>query len=95
MLTLLAKNVHSKLSAFNSSPMVQPQKHMDRDRSTNDINHIINNVHNKISTHIDEDNRIETLSISDEEITSIIEDATDVNLLKKSVRGKNKRTLNI
>jgi len=80
-------------SAFNSSPMVQPQKPLDR--SSNDINNIINNVHNKISTHIDEDNRIETLSISDEEITSIIEDATDVNLLKKSVRGKNKRTLNI
>jgi len=80
-------------TAFNNSPMVQPQKPLDR--SNSDINNIINNVHNKISTHIDEDNRIETLSISDEEITSIIEDATDVNLLKKSVRGKNKRTLNI
>jgi len=65
------------------------------DRSVNDINSIINNVHNKISPHIDDDNKIETLSISDEEITSIIEDATDVNILKKAVRGKNKRTLNI
>lgn len=76
--------------AFNNSPSMPVQRQPERD-----INNIINNVHNKISTHIDDDNRIETLSISDEEITSIIEDATDVNLLKKSVRGKNKRTLNI
>ena len=80
--------------SFNSPSMVS-QRQPERDRSSKDINNIINNVHNKISTHIDDDNRIETLSISDEEITSIIEDATDVNLLKKSVRGKNKRTLNI
>lgn len=77
-------------TAFNNSPSMPAQRQPERD-----INNIINNVHNKISTHIDDDNRIETLSISDEEITSIIEDATDVNLLKKSVRGKNKRTLNI
>jgi hypothetical protein len=68
------------------------------DKSFNDINNIINNVHSKISPHLDEDNKIETLSISDEEITSIIEDATDVRILKSSVRGRksNKdRTLNI
>ena len=68
------------------------------DKSFNDINNIINNVHSKISPHLDEDNKIETLSISDEEITSIIEDATDVRILKASVRGRkpNKdRTLNI
>jgi len=64
-------------------------------QSQREMMNSINNVHNKIKPHLDEDNRIETLSISDEEITSIIEDATDVNLLKKSVRGKNKRTLNI
>jgi hypothetical protein len=64
----------------------------------NDINKIINNVHNKISIHPDEDSRIETLSISDEEITSIIEDATDVKILKSSTRGRknnSNRTLNI
>jgi hypothetical protein len=64
----------------------------------NDINKIINNVHNKISIHPDEDTRIETLSISDEEITSIIEDATDVKILKSSTRGRknnSNRTLNI
>jgi len=74
---------------FNNSPKMRSEKPM------NDINNIISSVHNKISPNIDEDNRIETLSISDEEITSIIEDATDVNLLKKSVGRKNKRTLNI
>ena len=80
--------------AFNNSPKM-PMMHQTKDRSSNDISNIINNVHNKITPNLDDDNRIETLSISDEEITSIIEDATDVNLLKKSVKGKNKRTLNI
>ena len=80
------KNMNMNISSIASKPV---------DKTTNDINSIINNVHSKISTQIDDDNKIETLSISDEEITSIIEDATDVNLLKKSVRGKNKRTLNI
>jgi hypothetical protein len=79
--------------SFNQAPMKPSQ--MSTKKTENDINNIINNVHGKIAPHLDEDNRIETLSISDEEITSIIEDATDVNLLKKSVRGKNKRTLNI
>ena len=74
---------------FNNTPKMRSEKPI------NDINNIINSVHNKISPNIDNDNRIETLSISDEEITSIIEDATDVNLLKKSVGRKNKRTLNI
>jgi hypothetical protein len=80
--------------AFNNSPKM-PMMSQSRDKSTNDINHIINNVHNKITPNLDDDNRIETLSISDEEITSIIEDAADLNILKKSTRGKNKRTLNI
>jgi len=74
---------------FNNTPKMRNEKPI------NDINNIISSVHNKISPNIDNDNRIETLSISDEEITSIIEDATDVNLLKKSVGRKNKRTLNI
>ena len=68
-------------------------------KSENDINNIINNVHNNISlNHNDEDAKIETLSISDEEITSIIEDAADIKILKSSTRGKktnNSRTLNI
>ena len=68
-------------------------------KSENDINNIINSVHNNISLNQnDDDGRIETLSISDEEITSIIEDAADIKILKSSTRGKktnNSRTLNI
>ena len=60
-------------------------------RSFNDIDNIINNVHSKISLN-NEQNNIETLSVSDEEITSIIEDTADIKILKS---GKNKRTLNL
>jgi hypothetical protein len=83
---------------MNSSPNMgqrQFQNSQQQPQSQKDIMNVINNVHNKITPHLDEDSRIETLSISDEEITSIIEDATDLKLLNKSVRGKNKRTLNI
>ena len=64
-------------------------------RPENDINKIINNVHNKISIHPDDDSKIETLSISDEEITSIIEDATDVKILKSSTRGRKSNSNNM
>jgi hypothetical protein len=61
-----------------------------------DIDNIIKNVHSKISID-DSDNNIETLSVSDEEITSIIEDTADIQILKGG-RGRPKkgtRTLNI
>ena len=81
---------------FNNSPKMMNSPQMKKEnKPINDINNIINSVHNKITPNLDDDNKIETLSISDEEITSIIEDATDVNLLKKAVGRKNKRTLNI
>jgi prefoldin subunit 5 len=66
-------------------------------KPANDIDNIIKNVHNKISVEDDIDNRIETLSVSDEEITSIIEDTADIQILKKSTQNKggNNRTLNI
>lgn len=63
-----------------------------------DVDSIINNVHNNISLNQNDDN-IETLSISDEEITSIIEDTADIKILrnkrtnKKSINSA--RTLNI
>jgi len=86
-------------SMMNNSPnMGQKQFQQvpqNQQQSQKDIMNVINNVHNRITPHLDEDSRIETLSISDEEITSIIEDATDLKLLNKSVKGKNKRTLNI
>ena len=69
--------------------------------TTDDIDNIIKNVHSKISVEDDFDNRIETLSVSDEEITSIIEDTADIHILKKTnakrnkVNNDNTRTLNI
>jgi hypothetical protein len=92
--------VNNLFSGLNNS-MPKPQNDMSYKnlKPENDINNIINNVHNKISlNHQDEDSKIETLSISDEEITSIIEDATDIKILKSSTRGKKNnlnRTLNI
>jgi hypothetical protein len=62
-------------------------------RPANDINNIINNVHSKISLEPD-NNNIETLSISDEEITSIIEDTADIKILRNT-KNKNTRTLNL
>jgi hypothetical protein len=60
-----------------------------------DIENIINNVHNNISID-NNDNNIETLSVSDEEITSIIEDTADIKILRGVGRPrKNTRTLNI
>ena len=88
-------NNHNNHNNHNNYNNIKPE---------NDINKIINNVHNKISIHPDDDSKIETLSISDEEITSIIEDATDVKILKSSTRGRKtnsnnsnnlSRTLNI
>jgi len=91
--------VNNLFSGLNNS-MPKPQEiHKNNVKPENDINNIINNVHNKISLqHPDDDAKIETLSISDEEITSIIEDATDIKILKSSTRGRKNntnRTLNI
>jgi hypothetical protein len=41
------------------------------------------------------DNNIETLSVSDEEITSIIEDTADIRILRNTKGNKNNRTLNM
>jgi len=59
-----------------------------------DIDSIINNVHSKISFD-HEQNNIETLSVSDEEITSIIEDTADIKILRNGKNNKNTRTLNL
>jgi hypothetical protein len=66
-----------------------------RQKPSADIENIINNVHNNISMEHN-DNNIETLSVSDEEITSIIEDTADIKILRGVGRPrKNTRTLNI
>jgi len=79
-----------------SSEMPKYQQNNLTNKSANDIDNIINDVHNNISIEDDLDNHIETLSVSDEEITSIIEDTADIQILKKSgKKGVNIRTLNI
>ena len=92
----MVNNLFSGLNNSTPKPQEIQQKHI---KPENDINNIINSVHNKISlNHNDDDSKIETLSISDEEITSIIEDATDIKILKSSTRGRKNnlnRTLNI
>ena len=103
-------NAPSGLSGSSSMPMmsqVSQQQHQQSIRQSPNItelrNHkpsaeienIINNVHNNISINND-DNNIETLSVSDEEITSIIEDTADIKILRGVGRPrKNTRTLNI
>jgi hypothetical protein len=93
----MVNNLFSGLNNNISKPEVKTPP--SPPRAERDINNIINNVHNKISINQpDDDAKIETLSISDEEITSIIEDATDIKILKSSTRGRknnSNRTLNI
>mgnify|MGYP003333084917 CR=1 FL=1 len=78
---------------MNSMPQApQMQQSMTKPKSVDDIDNIIKTVHNNIS--IDNmDNGIETLSVSDEELTSIIEDTADIKILRNT--KNNKRTLNI
>ena len=64
--------------------------------SHRDIDSIIKNVHSKISLDQEHNmNNIETLSVSDEEITSIIEDTADIKILRNAKNNKNVRTLNL
>ncbi len=56
---------------------------------------IIKSVHTNIDLDNNHNNNIETLSISDEEITSIIEDTADLKILTGRNKKKNNRTLNI
>ena len=65
----------------------------DDSDSISEIDSIIDNVHKNITINKNSNN-IETLSVSDEEITSIIEDETDLQITKGR-KNKNQRTLNI
>ena len=95
----LNNNINTNTNTNNNNNTSRNNMNFNNTKPENDINKIINNVHNNISLHQDDDSKIETLSISDEEITSIIEDATDVKILKSSTRGRksnnSNRTLNI
>ena len=96
MVNNLFSGLNSNNNNTNNMNMNNSRNDYNNTRPENDINKIINNVHNKISIHPEDDSKIETLSISDEEITSIIEDATDVKILKSSTRGRksNSNTMN-
>lgn len=65
----------------------------DDSDSISEIDSIIDNVHKNITVNKNSNN-IETLSVSDDEITSIIEDETDLQITKGK-KNKNQRTLNI
>ncbi len=88
----MVSNLFGSLSSPSNIPM---SSDMPRQRPIDDVDNIIKNVHSKIS--IDNmDNNIETLSVSDEEITSIIEDTADIKILRGSKgKGGNSRTLNL
>jgi hypothetical protein len=69
---------------------------MDND-SISEIDSIIDDVHKNISVNNfnSNSNNIETLSVSDEEITSIIEDNADIKILNKNKNNNKRRSLNI
>jgi hypothetical protein len=88
--------VSNLFGSLNAAPQMTQNSMPDlRQRPIEDVDNIINNVHSKISIDHDNDNNIETLSVSDEEITSIIEDTADIKILRGKSRGKNKRTLDL
>ena len=105
MVSSLFSSLNAPMSNMSMQPTMSSQsntvnRHQPnitelRHKQTSDIENIINNVHNNISIN-NSDNNIETLSVSDEEITSIIEDAADIKILRGVGRPrKNTRTLNI
>jgi hypothetical protein len=95
--SLSSEPQQSSMPMYQQSQRMQqfnPQSQNSR-QPAEDVDNIIRNVHSKISID-DSDNNIETLSVSDEEITSIIEDTADVQILKGKGRPKKGvRTLNI
>ena len=67
---------------------------------TTDVDDIINNVHSKINLVPTEDNMMETLTVTEDEITSLIEDTADIKLInsagKKTKKSKkDTRVLNL
>ena len=58
---------------------------------TNDVDDIINNVHSKINLNPTDDNMMETLTVTEDEITSLIEDTADIKLINGSGNKKPKK----
>ena len=59
---------------------------------TTDVDYIINNVHSKINLVPTEDNMMETLTMTEDEITSLIEDTADIKMINSSVGKKSKKS---
>ena len=59
---------------------------------TTDVDDIINNVHSKINLVPTEDNMMETLTMTEDEITSLIEDTADIKMINSSVGKKSKKS---
>ena len=57
---------------------------------TNDVDDIINNVHSKINLNPTDDNMMETLTVTEDEITSLIEDTADIKLIKNNGKKSKK-----
>ena len=92
----MVSNLFGSLNSGPASSEMPQYQQNNFNSPVDDVDTIINNVHNNISVEDDIDNHIETLSVSDEEITSIIEDTADIQILKKSGKGNgNTRTLKI
>ena len=103
------------LGGGGGMPMPQPTRPGKPVRRNDDIDDIINNIHDEIITDPSEVrpsprrqsekiNRVETMSVSDEEITSIIEDTADLNGIlmnnnrtrgRPSKKSGSARTLNL
>jgi len=96
----MVSNIFGTLNGSSTASDIMPRQMQNtnvNNKSDEDIDNIIRNMHSKISVE-DNDDNIETLSVSDEEITSILEDTADIKILRQSSRGrprKNTRTLEI
>ena len=89
---------------------MRPKQNVRVERDEGDIDDIIENIHAEITTEppsLNANHHIETLSVSDEEITSIIEDTADMNGIlmngstqkqkrgRKKTQSDNTRTFNL
>jgi hypothetical protein len=67
---------------------------------TTDVDDIINNVHSKINLVPMDDNMMETLTVTEDEIASMLEDTADIRMInssgkKSKTRKKDTRILNL
>lgn len=97
---MMSSLLNGSAPSARQMPTPPPQSRPQQKMSGPSIDSIIENVHNEIHTNIPSSSRVETLSISDEEITSIIEDTADMNgilagVRSKGGRGRGRKTLDL